>query len=385
LFPRRLILIAGFLALWYPCVAFGGVVLQPSLHIEESYDSDFFSSGSTGNPEDTFVTTTTPSLSITYTGRHLSLDVYYGHHFRYLSSTSDTTDDGENRSSIALDLPLSESTAMSVNDTFSFVDDSANTSDGTTATGVQTERTERLANTVSLAINHSFSPRTTASISLSDSSETFLNSSLIDSRTDSTSLAVVHQLSDRSSIDMNYGYSLFTFDDGGSETDTESHSLHLGMSERISPTFLVSLSGGASYTIGVDDSYDVTGQAALTKEFQRSSVGLNYSRGVTHSSGLVAEVSLTDSFTARWSYTVSNTADFRVYGTYSKEQSESAGSVDTDSYTAGLDGEWRPYSWLSLGAGYSHLEQMSSGSIGLDISRDQASVTITLTPQGWSL
>ncbi|MFQ5330297.1 MAG: hypothetical protein ACE5D4_09970 [Thermodesulfobacteriota bacterium] len=359
--------------------------MQPSLQIEESYDSNFFSMGSAGNPDDTFVTTTTPALRLSYTRKHFSFDIYYGHHFRYLSRTSDTTDDGENRSTLALEVPLSENTAVSVNDIFSFVDDSGAATGNDAVTGIQTERTERISNTFSIVANHAFTPQTTATLSLSDASEILLNSTLIDSRTDSAALAINHQLSDRTSVDMTYGYSLFTFDDGGSETDTESHSFHVGLSEQVSPTFSMNLSGGASYTLDVNDSYDVTGQAGLAKTFQRSSFSLSYSRALTHSSGLIAEVSLSDSVSARWSYTATNTVELGIYGTYSKEESESTGSVDTDSYTAGLDGTWRPYSWLTLSAGYSHLQQWSAGTIGLDLSRDQATVTATVTPAGWSL
>ncbi len=373
------------LVLWCPHRAHGEMSLQPSLRIEERYDTNFFSEGSASNPEDTFVTTTTPSLRLSYTRQHFSFDVSYSHHFRYLTRTSETTDDGENRSSLALDLPLSVRTTFSVSDAFSFVEDSVTASDDAPGAGIQTERTERIANTFSLGLNHAFTPRTTARLTLTDSSVTFLDSSLIDSRRDSADLVTTHQLMDKTSINMSYGYSLFTFDNAGGEENTESHSLSFGISERVSPTFSLSLSGGASYTLGIEDDYNAIGQASLSKEFQQSSFSLGYSRGVADTSGLAAETSINDTFSVRWSYAASSSVNFGIYGAFSKNQSKATENVDTDSYSAGLDSKWRPYSWLTLGVGYSHLQQWADGTLGTDLSRDQASVTITATPAGWSL
>jgi len=371
--------------LWCPQAVRGGVSMQPSLRIEERYDSNFFSEGSELNPEDTFVTTATPSLRLAYTRQYFLFDVSYSHHFRYLSRTSETINDGESRASLALDLPLSEKTTLSAGDVFSFVDDSVSASDEAPGAGIHTIRTERMTNTFSLGLSHAFTPQTTALLTLSDFVEIFPDSSLIDTRRDSADLVTSHQITDRTSISMTYGYSLFTFDSVGGEDSTESHSLSFGISARVSPSFSWSLSGGTAYTPGNEDDYSLIGQAGLTKTSQQSSFHLSYLREVANTSGLAAEVSINDALSARWSYAASSATSIGIYGTYSMNQSETAGNADTTTYTAGLDGTWSPYSWMSLGVGYSHLQQRADGALGTDLSRDQVFVTITATPAEWSL
>jgi hypothetical protein len=379
--------------MWFPYKAHGVVTITPSVEIEERYDTNFFNEGASQDPQGTFVTTVAPSLNLGYTRKYFSLDVYYGHNFRYISLDSEVLNDGMNRTSIALDVPVSERTSLSISDVFSYTEDQT-TVGGLTGveesqilpeTGVQTERTKTFTNTFTLAMSHAFTPRTTTSLTLSDYRLTFLDSSLLDARRQSADLITNHQLTDKTSIEMTYAYTLFIFETiGGGERNTDTHSLSLGITELISPTFTFNVSGGVSYTPEFEDDYSAIGQAGFTKEFRQSSLTIDYSRELTNTSGLTDEIGVNDTLLARWDYPVGSTVDFTLFGTLSKYQSEPTGDVDTTSYTAGLDGGWRPYSWMSVGIGYSHTQQWADGTLGEDLSRDQVSVTITATPAGWS-
>ncbi len=380
------------MVMWFPYRAHGVITITPSVEIEERYDTNFTNDGVSQNPQDTFVTTIAPSLHLNYIRKYFSLDVYYSHNFRYISLASEVSDDGMNRTSLALDVPLSERTSFSVSDVFSFAEEQITTggltgveeSQTLPGTGVQTERTNTFANTFTLAMNHVFTARTTTGLTLTDYRLTYPGSSLQDARSQSAGLITSHQLTDKTSIEMTYAYTLFIFETvGGGQRNTDTHSLSLGITELISPTLTFNISGGASYTPEFEDDYSAIGQAGFTKEFLQSSLTLDYSRELTNTSGLTDEIGVNDTLLARWHYLVGSTVDFAIFGTYSANKTDT-GSVDTTSYTAGIDSGWRPYLWMSVGIGYSHTQQWVDGTLGEDLSRDQVSVTITATPTGWS-
>jgi hypothetical protein len=368
--------------MWFPYKAHGDVIITPSVLVEEQYDSNFFVAEEVSSvPRDTFVTTIAPSLRFTYDRKNLSFDVFYGHNFRYLTRTSETLDDGENNTSLTWEVPFSERTSLLFSESISYASTSATRL--TEETGIQIPRTQRITSDFSLGLSHAVTPRTTAHLTLRDYQEIFLDSPLIDSRKDSANFVTNHQLTDKTAINMVYGYSLYTFDTSEGEQNVENHSLSLGITKIISSTLSLNISGGVSYRPGLEGGYTTIGQAGFSKAFQQSSLTLGYSRSVTSTFGLTDEISINDTFSTRWNYPVSTTGQFGIYGTFSKNQSETS-SVDTTSYTAGIDSKWRPYSWMSAGIGYSHTQQRADGTLGEDLSRDQVSVTITATPAGWS-
>ena len=164
-------------------------------------------------------------------------------------------------------------------------------------------------------------------------------------------------------------------------TDAETHSLRLGISEKLSPTLSFEVSGGASYIPSDDNNYNWIIQSNLAKSFQKGTLSLGYTRNITNTSGLTEETSVSERASAGLSYILSKSFNITINGGLSKNRSEPSGSVDITSYSAEIAGWWQSYSWMRVGAVYSRFEQWAEGTMGENVSRDQVFLSVILTPE----
>lgn len=367
-------------ALWGGREVYGEFRVNPSLRMQESYDSNFFSASQGQNPSGTSVTTITPTINISYLQKRFSLNGRYSHNLRYLSQTSEFRDDGTSSANANIDLVYSERTSFSFNDSLTYTEDTI--SSRIVTTGIQTGRTNRITNNFSFVTNHTISPLASIRITLNDRFEKFLQSDLIDSRTDSIELMGSYELNPKRNINSTYTYTNFYFDAAGGERNRGSHSARVGFTELFSPSLSFNLSGGATYNPEPDD-YSWILTAGLMKTFQTSSVNLSYNRSVSNTSGLTADISINQTVSAGWNINISNTFGINITGNFSNNRSISSAIVETDSYRVGLNSNWQLNKWMNAGFGYFRSQQFAYGLAGSDISRDVAFFNVLFTPEEW--
>ena len=333
--------------------------MKPSLTVNEMYDSNA-NYGNRDNQKGDFVSSVTPTIDFSNEGKGLALSGSYSLNSRYYSHEPELGYTGHN-GNIGIQLDLSQRSAISFSDLVSYSKDTRET-DGI---GIQTSRTGILSNNATVALSHRLTGRTSLTLRGSDSFSKYDESSLIDSRTDSGGIDLSRQLNSSRSVNASYTYTNFHFENRGGD-DVHTQSFQIGLSEQFSSDISLTLSGGAVYSGEIGDKYDWTAQTSLSKKYEMSSIALAYSRGVATSSGLTDEITINDRGSLTFLQTLSKSMNLTISGGYAQSRSEPTGSVNVDSCDATVRTDWRPSSWISIGA------DIPASSSGLKGRRGQA-------------
>ncbi len=347
-----------------------GMILRPSIAVTERYDSNPYYMSEDARYD--FFTSLSPRIEFGKEEKRYTLRGAYGLNSMYYARDQNLNYTSHN-ASLMVEAMVSKNLTIGLGDTFTYTQESLEATD----VGIQVGRGDILSNSVSADINYILSQRTHTGMTLSSSILDFKTSGLLDTRTDSSTIFINYESTPGRTFNVNYGVSnlLFNAPDGGQSI--LSHSLSLGMTGQLSPTLSFGLSGGAVYIPDIGDHYNWTADLSIEKTFQRSTLSLAYTRGVTNTSGLTDEVNINDRLSAGWDLSLSRLFSVSLYSGFSKSRSEPEGIVDLISYDGGITCMWQPYTWMNMGIGYSHFQQWSDTYIGGDISRDQVFVNLT--------
>jgi len=278
--------------------------------------------------------------------------------------------------SVGMDMNLSQSTDFSLNDRFGYTKDSLEAA----LTGIQRERASTTSNALTLGLGHAFTPSTSGSVSLSDTIYRHKGATISTTRTNSASVGVGHSVTERTSLSMSGGFSNIRYDSSTGVDNFTILSLQTGFGYRFSPSAQLTLSAGSVYTPTLDTSRtDWIASATASKDFERTSFSLGYTRNMSDTTGLVSQLNVHETYSLNASRKITDTIDLSLSGSYSMNRTTPLSTVDLTSYGAGLSASWRPYSWLSVNTGYSHFEQVSRGIIGNDFKRDNIFMNFTVT------
>lgn len=277
--------------------------------------------------------------------------------------------------SAGMDMELSSKWSFSASDVFTYSKETLDTS----LIGIQTSRATVWSNAVSVGTAYALTEKTTASLGATDSIFRSNDPASIRSRTDSASLGLGYSATVNTSLNATYGFSNFHFNTPTTSNDIQTQSASVGLSHKFPDSLDVSLSGGANYTPSFSKKYDWIASAAATKTFQQSTVSIEYLRGITNTSGLTDQLNINERYSAVVAYTITPATSVTAFGEYYQSQSKPIDVLRVKSYSAGLRGQWRPYSWMSIDAGYSHFKQVSDGIIGEDFKRDHFFVSLAIT------
>lgn len=368
-------------SLWISDAKAGALVINPSLRIEERYDSNA-NQASSDSEEGDFVTSIVPQIEIINEYRELKITGNYS-----LTSSSFYYDSDRNNSTnyyglgVTWNRGLTGRTSLSLSDLITNID-STRPNYEETDIGIKRRSFGFASNTASVALSHMLSQRNTVSVRASDRLLKYYDSSSIDTRTDSAGIYFSREFTSLGSANASYTFTNFRFD-RSERGDTQTHSFALGVSKQFPSDLIINLSGGAVYSGEIGDKYDWITQSSLSKKFESSSIGLAYSRGVTTSSGLTDEININDRGTLTWSRPLTRTMNMSLSGAYSQNHSEPSSSLQSKSYDASIGADWRPESWISVGVGFSHSQQWIDGASATSLSRDQVFVSVTASPEGW--
>jgi hypothetical protein len=358
--------------------------IRPSITVQEQYDDNVFSRGEDEDQDEDFVTTLTPEIMIIRERPGFNLDGLYKLFAKFYAKETDLNE-VYHHGRLNMDTELSLNTSLSIGDSFYFTPEILEARE--TEAGIQERRTETISNNAFLTLKHKLTERTFVGVTIRDRIFEYSGSEFIDTRTDSGSLTAGYELTPQRSASITYTYTNFFFDTSDEGEHTETHSVSLGLNEKISPTLSYNISGGVVYTpadtLG-DSQVDGIAKADLSKKFQKSSLKLGYIRRIKTGSGISSEVTLSDYAFTSLSFILTSTSNIGLIGGYSMNRSRASGLTDTESYSASIYGNWRLYPWMTLGLRYSRYEQFSV--IHNDLTRNRVFLSITATtPTEWRL
>lgn len=359
-------------------VAKGGTItVTPSFRLAEEFDSNPFYSGDAGNTLSDFITVLTPQLEINREGQALNWSALYSLGSRYYSSYPELNYLSQ-RALVDINTVLSSRSSLTISDSLTSTEDSL----ATTNTGIQTGRTGILYNTASLALSRRIGATGSANMALTESVLDYKGPEYVSTKTDIATLSGSWGWSPSTTLTTSYNYSNYSF---GTATDENigNHFLSLGFVKTLSPSTSFSFSGGFVYTPDVDERWDWTSNASWEKTSQYSSFSLGYNRRVRNSSGYTAEIEVRERGYVAWSVSPGRSFSANVTGGYTQSTSIPSSRLETTSYYTGIGCVWRPYSWLSADANYSHFQQWASGTESAPLSRERVYIGFTAMHDGW--
>ncbi len=411
-----------------PQSARGDIIsVTPSLGITESYESNpaLVYNGAEGRNA-AFTTVFSPRISISSSKQKASFSGSYGLSAKYYTESQKQLY-LSHLATLNMSLAFSPKTSLSLSEAFTYSEDSRFT--GAYQSGnniqdiaannaeIQTGRYSRLSNTVRGSVGHKFSQKLSGALALSDRRLELESSDTVDTRQNAVGLTGAYALSSITTVSMSYGFSRFLFDERTGNSSIVGHSLNIGVS-RVFSTLSANISAGAYYTPdlkrlvtpvvenGVDgntepavdsaesgagstkksfvESYDNltwTANIGIQKSFQFASTGLSYSRGIRDSFGLSNEINISENVTAFWSQTFSESISGSFSAGYSKNRTVSSDRINYESYFGRILFSWKALQWMNVNVGYSQYQQLSNGSLGSDLARERAFLTINISPE----
>ena len=352
------------------------ISLVPSLRLGEQWDGNLFQTAEGGETTQDFVTEISPQIAVRSIATRNQYSASYRLHSRHYSRYRER-DYISHTANIGMSSQLSQSTSLSLGDTYIFTPDSQEAS----TVGIQTPRNNIVSNSAFVMMQRTFSSGSSVSLNLSNSTQDFEDQSLFDTRSDSASLSGSYGYSLKTSITMSYAYTKNHYRTAiGGESFTETHSSQLGISNQLSAGSSISVSGGVVYTDDFDEAATWTASANYAKAFLATSFSMNYSRSVANSSGLTNEINISDNVSMNLNHTFGRTFSANMGGNLIKNRSEPSNSVDRTSYSANAGFAWQPLEWLAFDASYTHFQQWVEDALGDNMSRDQVFIGLTATP-----
>jgi hypothetical protein len=353
--------------------------VTPSITVDTRYDSNVRFRGSRENEDGDFVASVKPAIEFARKGRHYNFRGLYSLTADYHLEETDLNNLSHS-AGLNFDADLSRKWSFAVGDRLDFYEDSLRA----VGEGILVTRTDILSNTAYASLSRQLSFKTGATVTVKDRIQEFDDPQLVDSRTDSAELSASHRYSQTGTANASYSYTVFDFDT--SDSDITSHGISLGFREAVSSSMNLELGGGveyANYAGSEDNDIFLTGHASIEKALKNSYMTLMYERAMTTPTGLTDEISIRDSVTFIWDFTVSREVSASFFTGLARNRSEPSGRVGVDSIVAEVSGNWQPYRWLILGAGLSHYQQWPEDSFDIGLKRNKVFINATLIGEAW--
>lgn len=368
------LVLAGCGLLLLPENGLAATTVRQTIDTTLSYDNNASIVANDQNSVSDFYLTIGPGISVSQEHRRYRLNAEYNFSALFYLDNSDLNT-FNHAASMGLNMDLSRSNSLVLTDTFGYTRDSLDTN----TTGIQISRARIYSNSVSLGLNHALSQRASVGLSLEDRVLILRGANASDSRTDSASLNGGFGLTDSTTLNAAYTFTNFYFRSAGVRNTFISHSLSGGASQTITPSLVFSLSAGAVYTPSLSDHYDWTVTSNLTKSYEKTTFNLGYSRSLLNASGLSTQLNISERYLASMIHSFTSSTTVSLFGNYSRNHTKPVATVNIKSYELGASVNWAIYDWMTAAVGYSHFEQESVGTIGSDMRRDNAYVSLHIT------
>lgn len=353
--------------------------VTPSITLDMRYDSNVRFRGSKESDDTDFIASANPRIEYVGRGRQSDLRAYYGLTADYYLEETDLNTLSHS-AGLNFDAQLSRHWRFGAGDRVDYFQDSLRA----IGEGILVTRTDILNNSAYASLAHQATENTSFTLSARDRIQEFAEPLLVDSRTDTGRLSVSHRYSQTGTANATYSYTIYDFDT--SADDVTSHGLMVGFREAVSSSMNLELGGGVEYAnYGGSNGNDLffTANASVEKMLKDSMMTLMYERAMSTPTGLTDEVSIRDSISFIWDFTVSREISASFFTAMARNRSEPTGRVGVNSIVAEVAGNWQPYKWLILGGGFSHYQQWPEDTFDIGLKRNKVFINATLIGEAW--
>ena len=357
---------------------FGMTTLKPSVALSERYQSNVDGSGTDEDASEDYETSISPQISLLNEWESLSVNGDYTLNSRFYSKDSDRNYIGHSFR-LVMEKHVTKNMSLSISDTYLYTNDSREALEDQMEIGRDTV----ITNTADLYISYTFSERFFSNIGISQRTTLYDDVRLFDDRSDSFSLSLSDRLSRFLTFNLSYGYTVFRYEDGEDIDDRESHNVSLGLTRMLARALSFTLTVGANYMPEMESDYDWTGTAEIYKSWRITSLHINYSRAVTNSGGLTANILINNHGSLGLTIYSSRRTSLTLSGTYSRNKSKDSDEIDSYSYSYGISSSWSPSELTSVTLGMTRFEQKTEDLITREVENNTVFLSVAITPEGW--
>ena len=362
-----------------------------SISVSERYDDNIFFEEV--EVETDLISSVSPKFTTLYKTKTIDLSSELGGRAEFFAGHPESNN-VQYQASMSLKIPhLGRNTSFSMVDVFQFsqelpdflvgeeevpeeveVSEEVETSEEVTTGGISVSRGDSLSNFLRVDLTRQVSPRTDGWVGYTNSTRLYEDPTLIDSTIHGVRVGVARQVTSHDKVDTSYGYSLSL--PSQDEEETESHTVHVGLNHRFSPTFSANVGMGVTYVVqDLENDLVGTGSVRILKRLKRFRVSLGYTKGINTSSGLVSDPLDSQVVSARISASLTRSLSGFLSQDYSSNKSTLDEGVDLQSWQTRVRLRMRIQSWLNGNIEYSYFSQVSGG-IGEEFDRNQVLVSL---------
>ena len=354
---KKFVVISFFVFLFFSAKTVFAYEYTPelSLSLSEEYNDNIFLAHT--DRVDDFVTYITPGIGLSIKSVNSELRLAYSPTFSYYKSNEDLNETSH-RFMANGNFTLSNRLSLTLMDSFvksSEISDIRAISD----VGPITKRSELTYNIVSGNISYKLRENLTYRLGVSYFYTDYKVPGSTEVKAYSGNMGLDYRLSEKTTLSANAAYTKFDY---RPESDATGQDYTLGVSYKLTPTFTIGLTGGATITKIEDTGESDTGfigGATLTKKFEKGQAVLSYWQSViagtqtgVPTKDQTVSLSLTRTLTNKWTGSLS--------ASYSNYKSIETNDVDTDEtlFTAGLTYNFTPWANLrpNLTLSYSYVD-----------------------------
>jgi hypothetical protein len=244
--------------------------------------------------------------------------------------------------------------------------------------GLQQPRGDTLRNLFRLSLGLNHSPRLRTNVSYTNRYSNFEREDLNDSLEHGGSLGIRFDLTAKTNLSTSYGYSTTSFEGGG---NIEIHRISAGISHRRTP--LLSFGGSAGTTMVPNAKPRFTFNMNITRILKNGRISLGYSNNVVTGGGFTTGATIRQLITINASHSLGKKLSGYWRFGYGDHRSIEGGALDLTTYTGETGFILSILSWLESRLKYSHVNQVSNGTVGQDGHRNSVSIVFSAKGPSW--
>ena len=344
-----------------------------STSLSEEYDDNIYLDEH--DEEDAFITSFTPSLSVSYLTKDTSLTAHYSPQFEFYAGKTHENRTNPN-GTFNFNSQLTPKLNLTVTDSLIFTPGQEIAGEELRERGRRTgsNTSDRINNFFNTALSYQIFHATTIRGGFGYRLEDYDKSEYQDSDEYSYELGVNHQLTGNDDIFCSYRYRRMFYDDDkslrsyrrrpgyGGENDTDVQSISIGETHQFPKKLVLTISAGIELIDEENErnETDWSGQVGLTKTFRTGSLSLIFDRSISPSGG-VGGTSVRDNIrlTGKKDFTRHLGGSFSTF--FSTEKSTSGDETDSENWGLILGTDYKISRRLTSALSCSFIRQNSKG------------------------
>lgn len=255
--------------------------------------------------------------------------------------------------------------------------------------GIFTGRREAFENLAGVDLNYAWTPRLTPSLTYRNRLILYTSDEFADELRHRIDLGLGYAVSERSQVRATYSVEITRFEEAAAGTvsdDFETHSLTVGASHQVSPTFRVQGDLGGTITVqDKEEQANFNAQLSLSKGYSRGSLDLSVRQFVTTAGGLSTDPTLNQDLVGSLNHSLTRWLSGNLTVGISRFDSLNTDEIDILSLQVWATLQVQFLRWLTGSATYSYVNQINDGTSGVDAQRNTLFIGLTATALPWKI